>query len=322
VYRIGCLEILPGQFALPNYFELFSVLRKLKKQNKKYDILNSHTRFFDNSWWGPLVAKYLGATSILTDHCASHPVHHNPIINFLVHILDTVISRIVPQLYDKVLVISKTTGSFLMAHGLKIRPDVIYAGVDEIFANNTKGSPSALTVPKGYQVVTFLGRMIPSKNPQALLTAAHKILETNQKVVFVFAGDGSEYDNLKNTGSNNIVFLGKISKQSAAALLQRTDILVHPSVHHEGLPITLLEAGISGCAVLASDAGATWEIIIDNKTGKIIAEITNIAPELSDLLSNKTLQETLGKNLKRKILDECNWPDSAQQYYSVLQNLT
>src|SRR3990167_7935855 len=58
VYRVGCQEILPGQFALPNYLELLDLIKRLKKINGRYDIVNSHTRFFDNYLWGPILAKY------------------------------------------------------------------------------------------------------------------------------------------------------------------------------------------------------------------------------------------------------------------------
>jgi glycosyltransferase involved in cell wall biosynthesis len=298
-----------------------NVLAKLKKLRGEYDIVNSHTRFFDNSWWAPLVAKYMGAASLLTDHCASHPVHHNPVLNFFVQVSDSVFASVVPKMYNKVVVISKTTGKFLKAHGLQANTEVIYAGVDSVFSSKNKPIDIPLDIPKGYQVVTFLGRMIPSKNPRALVTAANQILKTNKKIVFIFAGDGSEYDRLKKSESENIYFLGKISKKSASALLQETTVFVHPSVHHEGLPISLLEAGMAGCAVLASNAGATQEIIIENVTGKIITDIQNIAPDIQQLLDDPALRKQLGNNLKLKVSTECNWPSSAKKYYSVLQNI-
>lgn len=323
IYRIGCLEILPGQFAVPNYVELVLLLRKLKKEHGSYDFVNSHTRFFDNSWWAPLVAKYMSAQSILTDHCASHPVHHNQVIQLLVQKFDSVLASFVPQWYDHVVVVSKVTGQFLKKYGLHNSADVIYAGVNTVFTeNHVNDLGKILHLPKDAQVVTFLGRMIPSKNPELLLKAALDIPQTDKKIMFVFAGDGSEYDRLRSQSSENIVFLGKIDKTSAAALLQNTDILVHPSEHHEGLPISLLEAGISGCAVIASNAGATKEVIEDGVTGKIISDTQDLTSTLVELLHDPKEQKRLGKNLKAKVKADFNWQKNSQEYYQLLQNFS
>lgn len=126
VYRVGCWEILKGQFAIPNYFELIGLAWKLKP--KKYDVVNSHTRFFDNSWWAWLLARYLGAKSLLTDHCAYHPVHKSWLVRMVAKAVDKVMIPVLGKMYDQVSVVSRATKSFLGKNGMKRSIEVVYGG--------------------------------------------------------------------------------------------------------------------------------------------------------------------------------------------------
>ena len=125
--------------------------------------------------------------------------------------------------------------------------------------------------------------------------------------VFII-GDGEERKNLetliKNLGLQKKVFLaGRISE--ARRFLKAFDIFTLTS-RTEALPYALLEAGLSGCAVVASRVGGIPEIIENEKSG-ILVEAGNIA-EISKSLKNLVLEarkrEILGKALQEKIEQE------------------
>jgi glycosyltransferase involved in cell wall biosynthesis len=312
IYRVGCIEFLRGQFALPNYFEIWRVLRKLK--HRKYDVVNSHTRFFDNSWWAPLAAKYLGSKAVLTDHCAYHPAHKSGWVRKLAEGVDHVVIPLLSLMYNQVTVVSEATKRFLISHGMQREVQVVYGGVDP-------GSYKGMNVNRDNEVVIgFVGRMIPAKGPQLVVEAAKKLLGRYPKLRFVFAGDGELLTKLKKDESERMVFLGALDREKVVQLMKEMDICVLPSTHHEGLPSVILEAGAAGCAVVTTDRGGVREVIEEGKTGVIIeATVADLINKLEKLINDKELRRKLGKGLQKKVVTDYSWQRISEQYVKVLE---
>ena len=312
VYRVDALEILTDQFALPNYLELISLIKRLKK-NHTYQVVNAHTRFFDCSWWTPYIAKYLNAKSILTDHCAHHPVHDSKLVSGIVRVVDRILTPLIAKKYDEITVTNKATQKFFKnLTGSSSR--IIYPGLPQV--DNKK---SKINIDKNKILVGFVGRMISSKNPGLVVLAAQNITKKYPSVDFYLAGDGPLLPQLKQDDNSQIKFLGKLSRERLQKLLKKTDILVHPSQHHEGLPLTLLEAGIANCAVIATDQGGTKEIIKNKKTGIIIKpNKKELIQTLEKLIKNSNLRQRLSKNLNIKVKKEFSWKKSADEFINLI----
>ena len=328
IYRVPCIQILPGQFAIPNYFHLVWILVKLS-QKHSYDIVHSNTRFFDHSWWTPLVAKLLHAKAVLTDHCASHPVHPSKPLSLFIKFLDKFTTSISARFYDLVMVTSKSTKQFTQSIGMK-NPVVIYGGVDTEFFNPKKRDKvrSIPNVKKRFSdkeiVITFLGRMIETKGPQLLMESARMLVKQYKNIQFVFAGNGEMYQKLNHdTQPERVYFTGALNKKEVAKLLANTDIFVHPSIHHEGFPNAILEAGASGCAVIATNKGGTKELIINGNTGLLVKpSAKSLQTALISLIENIGKRNELGSNLHKKIEKEFYWKNIAVEFKNVLdQNL-
>lgn len=92
---------------------------------------------------------------------------------------------------------------------------------------------------------------------------------------------------------------------NASKYLKNFDIFVLPSLK-EGLPYVILEAGLAGLPVIASDVGGIPEIIENGKSGLLIppANPKEIASAIKKLIEDKTLRENLAKNLHEKIKKE------------------
>lgn len=319
IHRVGCVEILPGQFAIPNYFELYQLLAKLKKQHR-YDFVNTHTRFFENSWWAPWAARYLGAQLILTDHCATHPTHSNRFLQSIIGYIDLFILKTVLHAYTHITVVSQTTQEFLKKFGHEGR--VFVAGVDEKFTKRATENKNLVPLPPHSLCITYLGRMIKSKNPEALLKAAQTITVKYPQALVVFAGAGAELERLQSAHTDRIIFLGQLNRDQAVALLKKTDIFVYPSQHHEGLPISILEAAASGCAILATDNGGTKEIITDQKTGILITPTaSDITEKLENLLNNPAQRKELGLGAQTKVFKDYQWHKTAQSFLQYLHSI-
>lgn len=324
IYRIPCLQILPGQFALPNYFVLAKTIHSLFKK-KKYRFINSHTRFFESSWWVPFVAKYFNTKSVLTDHCANHPTHPSQLVNGIAAAVDKLWIPFITRLYDVITVTNQATYDFTINLGMKI-PVLIYGGVD---TTSFKPAPKAIkrTIPginrtfsTSDTLVTFVGRMIPSKGPQLLFQTAKNITKQYPRVSFIFAGNGKMYDQLASQGNKQIIFLGSREQKQVAELLSKSNILVHPSLHHEGFPNVLAEAGASGCAVIATDMGGSREIILDGKTGLIVKpQVKSIQKALETLLKDKKKQRKLGQNARIWIKQQYDWKKIVKDYRKLIE---
>lgn len=326
IYRVPCREILPGQFALPDYFSLFRTIRQLTKKNH-YDFVNSQNRFFDHSWWTPVLAKKIKAKSILTDHCASHPEHQSFLIRSIAKIIDQLFVPIVARAYDYIIATNKTTAQFIKTLGVK-NPLIVYGGVDiSLFHPSQK--KEVRTVPNLKQkfntndlIITFLGRMIPSKGPQLLFKSAKILNQRFNNLYFIFAGEGAVKDKLSLCLLPNTFFTGPLTKQQTAKLLAQSDIVVHPSLHHEGFPNVILEAGASGCAVIATNQGGTAEIIDNGKNGLLVKpDVSSLTSAIEDLVHNKGKRLLFGQELRKKIAKNFNWKKIAKSYQELLFRL-
>lgn len=322
IYRIPCIQILKGQFAIPNYFELIKTLKKLKKNN--YEFVNSHTRFFESSWWAPFAAKHLNAKSILTDHCASHPTHKLALVTVISTLIDKNIVPFFIKKYDFVTVTNSSTKKFLKSLGIN-NTTLIYGGVDtNYFKSESKNKTRKIgskTLSKNDIAVSFVGRMIYSKGPHLLLEAAEKITSENKNVYFFFGGDGPELKNLKKIKNRQIIFLGSLNKDKVADLMKKSDILVHPSLHNEGFPNVLLESGSASCAIIATNMGGTFEIINKN-TGIIIKpDAKDIHKKLRLLINEPKKRLQYQKAVRSWVKEKYNWGKIAKDYKNYLASI-
>lgn len=318
IYRIPCISILPGQFCIPNFFKLFPLIHKLFKENK-YSLINAHTRFFDNSWWTPIIARLYGAKSLLIDHCADHPVHPNKAVNFISNFIDLYIAAFFAKRYDYVFATNLSTQNFLTELGIK-NVGVLHGGVDSQAFDHihpTQGTESELVK------IAFVGRMIKSKGPQTLLEVAKNMVGRNEHVIFYFIGGGELLKALsESTSHERIKFLGPKVKQEIASILMNTDIFIHPSTHNEGFPNAILEAGASGCAVIATNMGGTKEIVKNGYTGVICEPDTeSVTNSLDTLVYDVKKRKEYGSNIKNYVRTNFDWHVITNKYYSFLEKI-
>jgi glycosyltransferase involved in cell wall biosynthesis len=57
-----------------------------------------------------------------------------------------------------------------------------------------------------------------------------------------------------------VSFLGKVAHGDMPRFYKRHDLLVSPSMRDEGLPLTMVEAMLAGCAVVTTGSGGAMEI--------------------------------------------------------------
>ncbi len=87
--------------------------------------------------------------------------------------------------------------------------------------------------------------------------------------------------------------------EESAALLAALDVFVSAS-HSESFGLAILEAMISGKAIVASETDGAKELLDDDYSGKLVPvfEPLKLSEAIGELLTNENLRRTLGENAR------------------------
>ena len=176
------------------------------------------------------------------------------------------------------------------------------------------GLASATTKPKQKNQLVFVGRLVEKKGLEFLISAIRQLSETDAlpaDISLKIAGDGPLRSQLEAQSAGlPVEFLGSCSKQRVLELLAESEIALLPSVRaksgdQEGLPVTLLEAGASSLAVIASDLDGINELIADGENGLLVppGDAGALASAITKLLTDPELSQRLGAALRVSVAD-------------------
>lgn len=110
----------------------------------------------------------------------------------------------------------------------------------------------------------------------------------------LLAGSGP----LQADSSDQIVFLGQLSKQQIVNRLKECRVVVVPSRHHENFPYAVLEAFVAGKPVIGSRRGGIPELVQDGKTGWLFdpTKPASLTAAITQSLVDDQRISTYGKN--------------------------
>ena len=237
--------------------------------------------------------------------------------------------------YDRVIVFSELQAEVLARLGVREdRLAVIPNGVDPLrwIPSSQQSSPFATASQNGrlkvrervgdQRIFLYMGRISTEKNVEALLKGWKLVNPAGCKLVIV--GDGPLRATLENAHtSDNVLWWGyEADLNTRVALLQEAEVFVLPSLV-EGLSIALLEAMASGCACLATDAGADGEVLADGagivlSTQGVTTQLRTLLPVLRD---QPVLTSELGRRARERVLERYTLSrniDALEQLYSNL----
>jgi glycosyltransferase involved in cell wall biosynthesis len=222
------------------------------------------------------------------------------------------------------------------------RCQTILNGVDVNYFVNKEDN--GIPKKKYIKQLLFVGRISPEKGVHVLLDAFQKVIKRypqahleiigDKKDVldlewFVTLGDdekvsqiASFYNNnpegnyfsflqrqlLSLHIANNVTFTGFIPNLQLINHYQNADVLVNPSFS-EAFGRSLIEAMACHVPVVATRVGGMTEIVDDGKTG-ILAEpgdASALAEAILRLLTNVSLQESMGKAGRRRAIEFYSW---------------
>ena len=154
-------------------------------------------------------------------------------------------------------------------------------------------------------LVGILGFISPNKNQAMLIESAREISRTIDHAKFILIGTclSTQYYNqivTKTTDydlQDHVTFAGFVDKHKAIPAL---DIVVSLS-HCEGFGLSILEAGVCGKPVIATQSGGPNYIIRDGVNGYLIPrdDVFMLAKCLTTLIDDPALRNTMGEAGKK-----------------------
>jgi glycosyltransferase involved in cell wall biosynthesis len=312
IYRVPCIR---SQKSKCEFHEMLSFLpmgfwksRELIKKNN-YDLIHTHF-IIPTGIISYLLNKMYDVPYIITAHGSDVPGHNPDKFNRLHTFILPIWKKIIANSF-KVISPSEYLGKRIVRSYQKTNLEIIPNGFDfeRISSDRIKGKR-----------MLFSGRLLKMKGIQYFIQCLGRI-DTDWEIVI--AGDGPYKDELENMARNlslDIKFTGWLEKDVLQDLLETSSIYVFPS-SNENCPVSLQEAMASGCAIIASKYGGTFEVIGEAGITIDPKDQDDFVQKLNELLNNDELREFLGKKARERIEARYGWNTISDEYIEIFNQI-
>jgi glycosyltransferase involved in cell wall biosynthesis len=172
--------------------------------------------------------------------------------------------------------------------------------------------------------ILCVGRLIERKGQHHLIEAVKRLTDEGIDVRLDLVGTGdARSDNeahVKRFGlANRVRFLGYVPREKIAQHYAGAEVFVLPSFN-EGMSVALLEAMVSGLAVVVTPTGGTSELVEPETNGLIFdwADVDRLTSHLRRLAQDREFTRRLGE-ASRTRASEYSWDRTALSYYDLLK---
>jgi len=242
---------------------------------------------------------------------------------------------------DKIITVSHAMKGELVSYGFSSEKiEVVWNGVDP-----NKYSPDS--VPKAAiekvrasygiapeeKMILYLGRLSGVKGVDRLVMAMQNVVQNFPKTKLVIVGKGELEGDLTRLSdslglSNNVIFnLNMIPEQERIAHYAACDLAVFPSFY-EPFGIVALEAMAMEKPIVVGARGVSGfrEIVVASGTDMTGYHINPYDPQdiawgVKSTLSDENHMRMMGKNGRKRVLQEFTWEKISRQAFKVYQNV-
>jgi len=196
----------------------------------------------------------------------------------------------------------------LIAVGAQVRDDLLAAGIGHpaqyaVVAPGTRLGPlpdrlkarRSLGLPKDVPVVAYVGRLTRIKRPDRLITVARKVVQAVPDAQFIVCGDGDLADEVAGTASDLGQSLRLLGWRADVETVYAAADLILLTSDNEGMPVSLIEAGLAGLPTIATSVGSVAEVVEHGCTGLLTpCDPDHLARDVVRLIRDDALRHRLG----------------------------
>lgn len=232
---------------------------------------------------------------------------------------------------DRIIAVSETTKRII--HDKYRIPlskiDVVYNSLDENydkkeyhFDEKTYRYVESLK-QSGHTIVSTVGRFTIQKGLPNLMRAAALAISKNPKLIFIFAGDGEERNELISLAAElgiakNVIFTGFIRGKRLRDIYTLADIFVMSSVS-EPFGLTALEAAHHGDVLILTNQSGVSEIIW-SALKYDFWDKQKLADEILAVANNPALRESLQENVQNEYR-KISWNQVAKKCMKIYNRI-
>lgn len=305
IYRMPIYNIFSSRYPILKTNKQYrNLIKELEKENIDSIILN--TRFHLTSLIGAKFAKKQKIPTCLIEHGSTHFTVYNKVLDNLGHIYEHALTNKMKSLVKDYYGVSLKCNEWLEHFKIQAK-GVFYNCINEDEYEKYKLSNYEKCEDKKI-IISYVGRMIKEKGILEIIEA-YEELDKKEQIQLILAGDGPLLKELENRNLNkNILLTGKLNHDEVMGLLNKTDIFVHPSSFAEGMPTSILEAGLMKCAIVATPAGGTAEVINNKELGIICDSSKNSIKEAIEYyLNNEEKRKESAEKLHNRVKKNFTW---------------
>lgn len=178
-------------------------------------------------------------------------------------------------------------------------------------------------IERSAPMVAFVGALTAGKRPDCFVEVVAALRGHGATFRAELIGDGPLRNELAGPAkAAEVELLG--SRSDVAEQLRRADIMVFPSrPAGEGMPGVLIEAGLSGLPVVATDVPGVRSIVIEGRTGFVVGVDDQPAMEaaMARLLGDPDLRSAMGRAARRQCVDKFSLAAVGARWMALLQPL-
>ena len=197
----------------------------------------------------------------------------------------------------------------------KIKPKkvhVVFNGFDVDVIRDSQGIDLEryFNIPQKNKVVCSVGNLTAPKNIPMFLKVAEKVISENNKISFLYVGNGKDLNKYKYLAKEKgidekIFFVGR--QEKILQILKSCDIFILTS-KREGMPNVIIEAMAAKTPVISTKVDGVNDIITDNVNGCLIEseDSDEMKNKIFKILSNDDLRNLICKNAEKTVRHKFN----------------
>lgn len=174
------------------------------------------------------------------------------------------------------------------------------------------------SLPETAKIIAFVGRMIPEKGVDHMISAMESIRQAHPDAYLLMAGSGPLLEKYQSAAPKGVILLGNQPYPDVLALLKQADLFCLPT-RSEGFACTVLEAAALGCPIITTATGGSAQLLVDSRYGILIEdmEADTISRACIHALNDPGWRHTAAALTEIRLRENYTWDAAVTQLYQA-----